>query len=444
MDKQAFSDIYDKVWESSLTLPHLHPDDVHRLCHEYAGALSCNCEVVGQSFEGRDIQMLTLGTGKTRVLAWSQMHGNEPTATASLFDMMSILSKLKQPEQKALLSGVTFYIIPMLNPDGALAGTRENAQGIDINRDAHVKQTPEGRILAEMISRVAPHLAFNLHDQNPYYAVGESHAPAILSFLAPPVDGMGSCPAHRSQAMTLIGAFQEMLAEELGQSIGRYTDEYSERAFGEYAATSGASCILIECGAHRISGNRTVARKWVSWLLLCAPSLFIKSEKASERIQRYQDLPLNREDGLTDVLLRNITVAPPGLPAYRTDVAIDLQLENRAKVREIGDLRQTGAFCDFDMTGFTFERGKGYMLAEPLTLTDEVYCALLRQGFSYFCGDKTLLTVTSRYEVNCEPNNNVLPAMPTKYGACFWLLRDEHEIRYAVLRGQLIKISDMT
>ena len=38
-------------------------------------------EEVGASFLGRSIQMLTLGNGESKILLWSQMHGDEPSAT---------------------------------------------------------------------------------------------------------------------------------------------------------------------------------------------------------------------------------------------------------------------------------------------------------------------------------------------------------------------------
>src|SRR3954467_7462031 len=39
---------------------------------------------VGQSIQGRPIRAVTFGTGPTTVLLWSQMHGDESTATMSL------------------------------------------------------------------------------------------------------------------------------------------------------------------------------------------------------------------------------------------------------------------------------------------------------------------------------------------------------------------------
>ena len=49
-----------------------------------------------------------------------------------------------RPSQR-ILSSLTLYVVPMLNPDGAERFQRRNAQGIDINRDALSLQTPEGQ-----------------------------------------------------------------------------------------------------------------------------------------------------------------------------------------------------------------------------------------------------------------------------------------------------------
>src|SRR5687768_62019 len=50
-------------------------------------------ERVGSSLEGRSINLISTGTGPFRVLLWSQMHGDEPTATAALFDVFDYLQK---------------------------------------------------------------------------------------------------------------------------------------------------------------------------------------------------------------------------------------------------------------------------------------------------------------------------------------------------------------
>src|SRR5687768_2218269 len=38
-------------------------------------------DVIGRSLMGREIRSITFGTGPTKVLLWSQMHGDEATAS---------------------------------------------------------------------------------------------------------------------------------------------------------------------------------------------------------------------------------------------------------------------------------------------------------------------------------------------------------------------------
>jgi len=96
-------------------------------------------EKVGESIEGREILLVKAGTGKEKILLWSQMHGDEPTATMALMDMFKFLTKSGDQfdDWRAnLLSNTTLYFIPMLNPDGAERCQRRNALGVDLNRDA--------------------------------------------------------------------------------------------------------------------------------------------------------------------------------------------------------------------------------------------------------------------------------------------------------------------
>ncbi|HEX7580113.1 MAG TPA: hypothetical protein VF580_08940, partial [Thermoanaerobaculia bacterium] len=111
-------------------------------------------EQEGVSSEGRKIPLLALGNGPTSVLLWSQMHGDEPTATSALLDVLSW----------------------------------RNAQEIDINRDALHLATPEGRFLKSVRDRYAPMIGFNLHNQGPLVAAGRSGDQAAISLLSVPFD----------------------------------------------------------------------------------------------------------------------------------------------------------------------------------------------------------------------------------------------------------------
>ncbi len=105
-------------------------------------------EKLGESVEGRSINVVTVGEGPKKLSPWSQMHGDEPTATSALLDIMEYITENQShPFVKETLSHTTLLMIIMLNPDGAEKLNRRNAMDIDINRDARFQQTPEGRIL---------------------------------------------------------------------------------------------------------------------------------------------------------------------------------------------------------------------------------------------------------------------------------------------------------
>ena len=122
---------------------------------------------IGRSLEGREIWDLTFGTGPFVVLMWSQMHGDEASATSALFDLYEYLQRHRdEAAVKQLLSALTVHTVPMLNPDGAERWQRRNAQGLDVNRDALLLQSPEGQLLKVVRDDLNPRVGFNLHNQS--------------------------------------------------------------------------------------------------------------------------------------------------------------------------------------------------------------------------------------------------------------------------------------
>src|SRR5262245_14111993 len=84
-------------------------------------------EKIGESIEGRSINYVRTGTGPIPVLLWSQMHGDESTATSALFDVFEYLQRRRQdPVVMRILSRLTLHVVPMLNPDGAERFERRN------------------------------------------------------------------------------------------------------------------------------------------------------------------------------------------------------------------------------------------------------------------------------------------------------------------------------
>ena len=100
---------------------------------QWLSTRSVKSEVIGRSELGKPIYAVRLGKGPVKILIWSQMHGNESTTTRALLLWLDRYLKTKH-FQKTL----SLLIIPQLNPDGADRYTRQNANGIDLNRDAQI------------------------------------------------------------------------------------------------------------------------------------------------------------------------------------------------------------------------------------------------------------------------------------------------------------------
>ena len=83
---------------------------------------------LGRSVQGRPINAIIYGSGKTYVLVLGGIHGDErATAVVARAFSNSLL-------QEAPREDLTVIIVPEVNPDGLAAGTRVNANGVDINR----------------------------------------------------------------------------------------------------------------------------------------------------------------------------------------------------------------------------------------------------------------------------------------------------------------------
>ena len=86
--------------------------------------------VIGHSVQGRDITAYRLGTsGGRAVLLIGVIHGNE----AKGYGITQLIRTMPTPP------GIDLWIIDSINPDGQAANTRENANGVDLNRNVSYK-----------------------------------------------------------------------------------------------------------------------------------------------------------------------------------------------------------------------------------------------------------------------------------------------------------------
>ena len=224
---------------------------------------------IGNSEKGIPIHKLKLGDGHKKILIWSQMHGNESTGTKAVFDFLNFLITYESHEiVKTILREVQIQIIPILNPDGALTYTRENANGIDLNRDAVDLKAKESKILRSVLDNFSPNFCFNLHDQRTIFGVEGTKNPATISFLAPSEEKTKKITPGRIQTMCVIVAMNNLLQQLIPNHVGRYTDEFYPTATGDNFQRLGHNTILIEAGHFPEDYAREEVRKFNFYALI--------------------------------------------------------------------------------------------------------------------------------------------------------------------------------
>jgi len=319
-----------KAWSSArfVTTPAPCLDHATLVAHieeleaRHRGRLSV--QEVGRSVEGRAIHLLSLGRGPRRVLLWSQMHGDEPSATPALLDMADYLLSSRDPAAGALLEGATLLLLPMLNPDGAERYARSNAQAIDINRDALRLATPEGRLLKAVRDRFRPELGFNLHDQDRRTTVGETGRLATVALLAVAGDAEGTMTPGRARARRVCAAIARSLQPFVPGGVARYDEDWNPRAFGDNITAWGTPVVLMESGGLPPGWGHPDLTRLNFVGLLSALSLLVKDDLADEDPLLYENLQRNSDGDWVDVLVSGGTVWQPGAgPPYRADVAFD-------------------------------------------------------------------------------------------------------------------------
>jgi protein MpaA len=127
---------------------------------------------IGKSVQGRPIEAIELGNpaSPVKVVVVGCIHGNEPAG-------MEITRLLAERTPAA---GVDLWLIPDMNPDGHAAGTRENANGVDLNRNfpwqwhraprqpwtytsTRPLSEPESRVVYRLLLRLKPRIVIWYH-----------------------------------------------------------------------------------------------------------------------------------------------------------------------------------------------------------------------------------------------------------------------------------------
>jgi predicted deacylase len=115
-----------------------------------------------------------------RILFYGQQHGNEPAGK----DALLYLARLIQQRQFILSQTIDLWIIPQLNPDGAVKNQRYNSNDVDLNRDHFRLSQPETQMLHQIVRKIRPHVAVDCHeftrDSRDYLEKGWYEWPQIM------------------------------------------------------------------------------------------------------------------------------------------------------------------------------------------------------------------------------------------------------------------------
>ncbi|TAF01717.1 MAG: peptidase M14 [Runella slithyformis] len=336
---QRLHDSYELYQEKSITFRRFKQKDLLPLTDKLKNNAQFQVSEAGKSFEGRSIPLIKYGKGAPPVLLWSQMHGDEATATMALLDIFNFLSASGDgfdEFRKKLAANSTLYFVPMLNPDGAERWQRRTAQEIDMNRDALRLQTPEAQILKGLQQSLKPSFGFNLHDQSPRYSAGNTPNVATISFWATDYDYARSMNTVRERSMQLIVSMNRELQKFIPKQVARYSDEHEPRAFGDNIQKWGTSIVLIESGGYKNDPEKQYIRKLNFIAILTGLEAIANGTYNRENRAEYEKLPQNEKYHF-DLLIRNARINQNG-KITTVDVAV-----NRAEINNA------------DATGFTYK-----------------------------------------------------------------------------------------
>jgi len=444
---------HEQYQEASITHRRFKHSDLEPLLLKLRDNPTFTVTPLGKSIEDRTIYDVSFGTGETTVLLWSQMHGDETTATMAGLDLFNFFAQSDEldPLRKQVLDKLNIHFVPMLNPDGAEQFQRQNALDIDLNRDALRLQSPESQILKHLRDSLQADFGFNLHDQSVYYTAGTNPKPATISFLAPAYNYEKEVNEVRNQALQLIVLLNDAIQSFIPGQVGRYNDDFEPRAFGDNMQKWGTSTVLIESGGDKNDPEKQQIRKVNFVLLLTGLHAIAKEIYRKAPVENYLDIPEN-ERYLYDLIIRNVQREMNG-QLYTIDVGINRpeidwddyrQFYHLSRIQYIGDLSTYYGYQELDGDDLLIVPGKVY----PKVQQDFQAVAklkpkrLLKQGYTIVqvkdMKSNEHLRSTLQFDVIPE-GSELEPEILLGKRANF-LLKKRKKPKFAVVNGVLVEL----
>ena len=137
--------------------------EMERFLASVDGTGGVEVSVEGTSAASRALYLVHLAGGGERpwrILLYAQQHGDEVAGKDALLYLVRDIVR----DPGLLPADVDLWVMPMVNPDGAEANTRESSAGADINRDHIILEQPETQALHRVARRLRPTVAVDCHE----------------------------------------------------------------------------------------------------------------------------------------------------------------------------------------------------------------------------------------------------------------------------------------
>ena len=214
--------------------------------------------VVGTSVQGRPIELYLFGPeaesgarAASTTLIFAAIHGDEPSAA---FVGRKLVEYLREhPEE---VEGHSVGVIPIANPDGVIARTRTNANGVDCNRNfpaSNWRPTRPGR------NSTGPGAASEPETRAVMHAMAALRPARVISIHSPL-----RCNNHDGPPAAL--ALAELMAKHNGYPVRASIGYATPGSFGTWAGIDGGIPIVtLELPPHT-PGERAWAQNQAALL----------------------------------------------------------------------------------------------------------------------------------------------------------------------------------
>ncbi len=452
--QQKYEEEYSSYKEITIENRRYKHGDIQNLILELKDHKDFEVELAGKSLEDKEIYYVKWGEGPIDILLWTQMHGNEPTATMALFDFINYLKDMSFDKdfKKRLAKNCSIHMIPLLNPDGADRYWRYTALGIDMNRDAIRLNHPESRILKEIRDRTDAEWGFNLHDQSIYYSAGRSDNSARFSFLAPAYDWEKNINSKREDAMQMIGMINEYLQKNIPGHVGKFDDTFEPRAFGDNIQKWGTRTILIESGGTKDDPEKIGNRRLHYNLYRLIFESILNGSYENYSQEDYEKIPFNNRR-MYDLMIQHLQIEQFG---HKMDIDIGFKRQevneahgafsfyHKVYIDEIGDLSTRTAYEIFDASEYEVDTEVEIKILDSLVeLEDEDQIKrYLSEGYAVFQLEqrppRSEWTNAPYYLITSQERFKNDP-IKISQNPFFYLTKDG-ERKYLVVNGQLIPL----